>query len=156
MERHLAGCTRCALEVAQLQALRRLLASPEVPEAPSGLRERLLGIGRDTGAETGARIDPDAAAGATHARAADRPPSRVGEGLSPAVRPVVGAMGLVAAGLVVLGAAGVGALVTGVTTPTPGMSTRASLTTVLPALLSWPDDPGAAATVRPVDNDDRP
>lgn len=167
LEQHLAGCTRCALEVAQIRALRRLLTSPEVWEAPSGLRERLLDIGRDGGPDPEDGHDPDvghdADAGCDADPAAAVPPlplplplPRTGADPSPASRPLVGAVGLVAAGLVVLGAAAAGAVVTGVTTPAPGTSPTASLTAVLPGLLSWPADPDAASTVRPVDNGDRP
>ncbi|MGJ7442318.1 anti-sigma factor family protein [Aquipuribacter sp. MA13-6] len=173
VERHLVGCTRCALEVAQIRALRVFLASPAAPEVPPGLQDRLLGIARaderpdpasgpasgpgsvrglTQGPEQGSEQGPEHDAAQRSAQdPADAPGT---DRASP--RPLVGAVGVMAACLVVLGAAGAGALVTGVTTPAPGTPPRASLTTVLPRLLSWPVDPGAAATVRPVDNGDRP
>ncbi len=146
LERHLVGCTRCAMEVAQIRALRRLLASPVDPGTPPGLEERLLGIARrDHG-----QPDPSPRPVDEPAEPAQPAADRV------AARPLVGAVGVMAACLLVLGAAGAGSLVTGMTTPAPGTPPRASLTTVLPRLLSWSPDPGGAATVRPVDNGDRP
>lgn len=147
LERHLVGCTRCAVEVAQIRALRRLLASPVDPVTPPGLEERLLGIAhRDHGRADPASPPEDGPVEPASDPAVDRV----------AARPLVGAVGVMAACLLVLGAAGAGALVTGMTTPAPGTPPRASLTTVLPRLLSWTPDPGGAATVRPVDNGDRP
>ncbi|WP_380166143.1 zf-HC2 domain-containing protein [Jannaschia sp. R86511] len=133
--RHLSACTRCAVEAERLRALRRLLADSPVPPPPPELQERLLAIGRPA---PGPVPDP-----------AD-PPVR------PA-RPLVGAAAVLTAVLLVLGAAGVGAVVTGAMTPTSGGGARASFSTVLPRLLSWPPaDPRGATTVGDVDNGDRP
>lgn len=155
VRRHLRCCTRCELEVAQIRSLRRLLAAPKPPPLPPGLLSRLLDIG---GAEPSAsrQVPPG------HAVPAVPPdvPSAVPD--VPAVPPArrhrgsVGAAGVLVAGVVLVGAAGTGAVLTSPPGAWQGPGARASLTSVLPRLLPREDEPAGAVSERPVDNGSRP
>lgn len=165
LERHLAGCTRCAVEVAQIRSLRALLAAPEVPEPPPELRARLLALGEQQAPSAGP-VGPVGPAEHTPRDHSFREHSF----REPRSRTAVGAVGVLVAGVVLVGAAGAGAVVTS-STPWPGASTRASLSTVVPRLWSWQSEPvgaesggaesgaaepGGAESVRSVDNGARP
>ena len=163
---HLRGCTRCAVEVGQIRGLTQMLRAipPPVAEAPAGLVERLLGIdAAEPPAMGGGPPSPDAVA----AEPVDEPVmvapvmfvpvSRAAVPADAHVRPSVGAAGMLVAAVVMVGTVGAGAVVTGVPVPWPSATTRASVATVLmPRLSSGTGEPGGAASVRPVDNGERP
>jgi len=157
VERHLLACTACAVEVAQIRSLRTLLDASETPAPTAELHERLLGIaGPDGGGSDG--TGPDG----SHPQHsdADVPGSAAGPRRLPGPREVrprtaAGAVGVLVAGVVLVGAAGAGAVATS-STPWPGTAGRASLSTVVPRLITWQTEPDAADTVRGVDNGDRP
>ena len=134
---HLRGCTRCAVEVGQIQALGALLRAtpPPVAGPPDALVDRLLAIGGQP-----ADTSPGGQASAK------------GHG-----RPSVGATGMFVAAAVLVGTVGAGAVVTGVPMPWPPSSTRATVDTMLTVRL-WPGagEPDGAVSVRPVDNRSRP
>lgn len=134
---HLRGCTRCAVEVGQIQGLGALLRAtpPPVAGPPDALVDRLLAIGDPPVDAPGV---PQALAGG-HAR------------------PSVGATSMFVAAVVLVGTVGTGAVVTGVPLPWPSSSTRATVDAVLTPRL-WPGagEPDAAVSVRPVDNRVRP
>ena len=140
LERHLGRCTRCALEVARSRQLRRRLASPP-PQAPSPeLLARLLDIGREA---EGPAPDLGPSSARPRGPATARPPWSAPPGCW-------------SRGCWSWVRRGAGAVVTGGMAPGAGPGARASLTTVLPRLLSWPSGGDGAATVRPVDNGARP
>lgn len=143
VRRHLARCTRCELEVAQIRSLRRLLAAPEPPPMSPELLSRLLDIGGVSG--PGVPAEPFEPVGP--------PASRV-----PAARHRggVGAAGVLVAGVVLLGAAGAGAAMTAAPGTWQGAGARASLSTVLPSLFPGETRPAGADGGRPTDNGSRP
>lgn len=139
VEHHLSRCTRCAVEVGRTRALQSWLSSAPVPEPSPELTERLLAIG------------------GVHPRAA--------EPAVPRPRRAVSAVGVLVAGVVLVGAAGAGAAVTVATVPWSGDAPRASLSSILPRL--WSDEdgttgpadrtrPAGATTAGPVDTGARP
>jgi anti-sigma factor RsiW len=137
LERHLARCTWCALEVARTRAVRGWLAAAPAPEPPPDLQERLLDI---AGPRPAAAVPP------------------------PRHRRPVATVGVLVAGVLLVGTAGAGAVATSASGPWSGTATRTSLTSVLPRMWSGAADgtaskqtePAGATTAGPVDNGARP
>lgn len=147
---HLRGCTRCAVEVAQVRALRDLLRdAPPGPEVPPHLLDRLLALGGETGGGEPGPVVPPVTAGLHEAHEGPRG---------------VGAAGVLVASVLVLGAVVAGSAATGVPLPWPSATARASVGAVLPRLWSEAPEgtgtqdrtPGGAGSVQPVDNGQRP
>lgn len=115
VEHHLARCTRCALEVGRTRALQSWLSSAPVPGPSPELTDRLLAIG------------------GVHRRVELPAPPRP--------RRSVSAVGVLVAGVVLVGAAGAGAAVTVTSVPWSGDAPRASLSSVLPRLWSGEAEP---------------
>lgn len=141
LERHLGRCTPCSLEVARTRALRAWLAAGRTPAPGEDLLARLRAIGGPAPAEEG-----------------DAPTPPV-PGLVPVAprRGALGAAGVLVAGAVLVGTAGAGAVVTGLTVPWPGPTAmQVQLSTVLPRLLERSDDPDGADPAPGTDNGRRP
>lgn len=129
LERHLRRCTRCAVEVAQIRALRVLLRRPDI-EIPPTLLQRLIDV------------------------APPRPSSPPAEPTGPrSPRRSVDSTGLVMAAVLLLVAVGIGVVVPGAGVALPPAA-RASLTGVLPA--DWVTGSRDAVIVPAVDNDPSP
>ncbi len=140
---HLGRCTRCAVRLAELRGVTRVLRSLPVGPGPSkALLGRLLAI--DGHAEPPAPPS-QAAAGDADGLPVHRP-ARAGPG----------GTGVLVLAVVLLGTAGTGAVVTAVSMPWPSTSARASVEHVLPRLWWQEDEPRGAGSVQPVDNGRRP
>lgn len=141
VEHHLRRCTRCALEVARTRGLVQRLAAAPPPEPPPHLTETLRAIpGRPP-----VPVDPPSPVAGPERQHEPAP-------TPPRPRTAGGAVGVAVAGVVLVGAAGAGAVMTSPAASWSGPPPVASFNDVLP---SWSGGSGPDATVsiRPVDND---
>lgn len=128
VERHLLGCTRCALDVARIRRVRALLAGAPPPRLPEDLYDRLLSI----------------ATPLTSAVPASRP------------RSVASSVGILVAGVVLVGATGAGAVATSASAPWPGVARSTASVVLTRPMGAEPARSTPARTLRVLDTESRP